>query len=396
MTWRRASVFIFVALASLTSASALAQQSPFAPPPQTEPRYVKLLAFGDYFDAAALAEFEKASGRQVAYDAYDSPDEVAGKMRDEPYDLIVMPAPALPEAISSGALQKIDRARLSHFSAVSPRVMAKLASYDPGGAYALPYMWFVTGLLMDADKAKARLGAAPVSWGVLFSPELARRFGDCGLAAPDDRDNLFVAAWKFMGTNLARLAPVDIRRAGDLILRLKAAARAFLAPDSVGALANGSVCVSIGREADAGRAMERAKQGGLDLTIRFAVPKEGAPMSIDAFVIPKNAPHLDDSYALLDFLLRPDIAARNSRAAGAASGDEGGNDDLFKNLAPVAAMEPAQAALVSKEWLRVKAADNEASSGGASKGAAKATSARQPAHAEIKKREAKPPRALSH
>jgi putrescine transport system substrate-binding protein len=342
--------------ASVVAAPGSAQQSPFAPPPKAEPRYVKLLAFGDYFDADALAEFEKASGKQIAYDAYDSADEIAAKMREEPYDLVVMPGSSLRQAIAAGALQRIDRARLLHFNAVSPRVTAKLASYDPGGAYALPYMWFATGLLMDADKAKARLGAAPLSWGVLFSPELARRFGDCGLATPDDRDDLFMAAWKFMGTNLARLTPIDIHRAGDLILRVKAAARAFLAPDSVGALANGSVCLSIGREADANRAMERAKQGGLALTIRFVVPREGAPMSIDAFAIPKNAPHVEDSYALLDFLLRPDIAARNARVAGATSGDEGGDDELFKRLSPAAAMEPAQAALVDKEWARVKAA----------------------------------------
>ena len=341
---------------ALALAPAMAQQSPFAPSPKAEPRYIRLLAFADYFDADALAEFERVSGKQIAYDAYDSVGSIAERMRETPYDLVVLPGPALREAIAGGALQKIDRARLSNFGAVSPRILAKLSSYDPGGAYALPYMWFATGLLADADKAKARLGAAPMSWGLLFSPDLAGRFADCGVATPDDRDDLFMAAFRFMGANPARLTPIDIRRAGDLLLRLKAGARAFLAPDEVGALANGSVCLAIGRQADAKLAMERAKQGGLDLSVRFAIPKEGAPMSLDAFAIPRDAPHVADAYALLDFLLRSDIAARNAGVTGASTGDQAGDEDVLKRLWPSAAMDAAQAALVEKEWARVKAA----------------------------------------
>jgi putrescine transport system substrate-binding protein len=340
----------------LASAPALAQQSPFAPPPNTEPRYIRLLAFADYFDADALAEFERVSGKQIAYDAYDSLGSIGERMRETPYDLVVLPGPALREEIAAGALQKIDRARLSNFGAASPRILAKLSSYDPGGVYGLPYMWFATGLLADADKAKARLGAAAMSWGVLFSPDLAGRFADCGVATPDDRDDLFMAAFRFIGANPARLTPTDIHRAGDLLQRVKAGARAFLAPDEVGALANGSVCLAIGRQADAKLAMERAKQGGLDLTVRFAIPKEGAPMSLDAFAIPRDAPHVADAYALLDFLLRPDIAARNANVTGASSGDQAGDEDILKRLWPSAAMDAAQAALVEKEWARVKAA----------------------------------------
>jgi len=340
----------------LASAPALAQQSPFAPTPKAEPGYVRLLAFADYFDADALAEFERVSGKEIAYDAYDSLASIPEKMREAPYDLVVLPGPALREAIAAGALQKIDRARLGNFNSVSPRIVAKLASYDPSGAYGLPYMWFATGLLADAEKAKARLGAAPLSWGAIFSPDLQRRFADCGLATPDDRDNLFMAAFRFLGANPQRLTALDIHRAGDLLRRVKAGARAFLAPDEVGALANGSVCLGIGRESDAKLAMERAKQEGLDLSVRFAVPKEGGPMSLDALAIPKQAPHAADAYALLDFLLRPDIAARNAKATGASSGDQASDEDLLKRLFPSGALDATQAALVEKEWARVKGA----------------------------------------
>ena len=354
MTVGRSLSFFLVIFTLMTAAAA--QQSPFAPPPKPEPHFIRLLAFADYFDADALAEFEKQTGKPIAYDAYDAADQIPAKMREGNYDLVVLPGPVLHEQIGAGTLQKIDRTRLKNVGAVAPRVLAKLAAYDATGAYGLPYMWFATGLLLDTGKTQARIGAGPLSWGLIFSPDLMRRFADCGVATPDDRDDLFTAAWRYLGVNPARLGSVEIKRASDLLIRVKAGARAFSAPDIVGALANGSACISMGREADARRAMERATQSGQSMTVRFVLPREGGPMSIDVFAIPKDAPHLNDAYALLDFLLRPDVAARNARATGVSSGEDGGAEDDFKRLSPVAALEPALAALVETEWTRVKKA----------------------------------------
>lgn len=356
-------VLAALAIAFSVSGAAAAQQSPFAPPPKPQPHFIRLLAFGDYFDANALAEFESRSGQQIAYDAYGAASEIAAKLREGNYDLVVLPGPALREEIAAGALQKIDEARLKNAGAVAPRVAAKLEAYDPSGAYALPYMWLATGLLLDESKIQARLGAGPVSWGLIFSPDLARRFADCGVATPDDRDNMFMAAWRYMGVNPARLNAVEVKRAADILMRLKMGARAFSSPDIDGALANGSACVSVGAEIDAKRAMERAKQSGHAIAVRFVIPREGAPMSIDSFAIPKDAPHPDDAYALLDFLLRPDIAARNARATGVSSGEDGGDEEEFKRLSPEGAISPALEALVDQEWTRIKGGEKEGTSG---------------------------------
>jgi putrescine transport system substrate-binding protein len=152
------------------------------------------------------------------------------------------------------------------------------------------------------------------------------------------------------------LNAVDVKRAGDLLIRVKASARAFGVRDYVGALANGSVCLSLGRMDDAALAMARANQGGRKADIGFAVPREGAPMSLDALAIPKDAPHPMASYALLDFLLRPDIAARNARTTGLSSGEDAGAPDILNRLFPTGALDANLAPAVDKEWERIKAA----------------------------------------
>jgi len=59
---------------------------------------------------------------------------------------------------------------------------------------------------------------------------------------------------------------------------------------------------------------------------------------------------------LLDFLLRPDIAARDARATGLASGEDTGGDDILKRLFPIGAVDAELAPVIEKEWARVLAA----------------------------------------
>ncbi|HEY4927005.1 MAG TPA: extracellular solute-binding protein [Roseiarcus sp.] len=350
---RLSAIIAFGSLALLAPAAA---DSPFAPPPKPKPTFLRLLAFADYFDQEALDEFQKESGLQIAYDAYDAPESIPDKLREGPYDLVVLPGPVLRQEIAAGALQKLDRARLPHASSLSPAVAAKLAAYDAGGSFGVAYMWFATGLLYDADMAPKRLGPALNSWGAIFAPEQARKLADCGIATPNGRDDLFMAAWRFMNANPGRLTAIDVKRASELLLRVKTRVRAFGVRDYVGALANGSACLSVGRADDAALAIARAKQGGRNVDIRFVAPREGAPMSFDAFAIPRDAPHLAESYALLDFLLRPDIAARDARATGLSSGEDAGAEDILKRLFPTGAVDAALAPLIEKEWARVLAA----------------------------------------
>jgi putrescine transport system substrate-binding protein len=341
---------IYLALAS----PAAAEDSPFAPPPQAKSTFLRLLAFADYFDTAALDEFESQSGLQIAYDAYDAPESIPAKLREGPYDLVVLPGQMLRVEIAAGGLQKLDKAKLAHASRAAPAVVAKLAAYDPAGAFALPYMWFATGLVYDTGPTLQRLRAPPTSWATLFAPDQARHLVDCGIATADNRDDLFMAVWRFMGVNPAKVNLLNIKAAADLLIKVKASARAFALRDYVGALVNESVCLSTGRAADAALAIARAKQGGRDAAIDFVVPKEGAPMSIDALAIPKDAAHANEAYALMDFLLRPEIATRNARATGLTSGDDAGSEDVMKRLFPTGALDASLAPILDKEWARVR------------------------------------------
>jgi len=44
-------------------------------------------------------------------------------------------------------------------------------------------------------------------------------------------------------------------------------------------------------------------------------------MSFDNFVIPEDAPHPDEAHIFLDYMLRPEVAARNSNHIAYANGN---------------------------------------------------------------------------
>ena len=193
------------------SASGL-EASPFAPPPKPAETIVRLLAPSGAFTAKTLREFERESGAAVAYDAYGDPARIPSMMKEAPYDVVIMPGPALARAVAAGQLRKIDKAQIPNARRVAPPVAAKLMAYDPGGAYAIAWGWSATGLLYDAGKVPQLIGAPPNSWGAALAPEVARKLAPCGVALPDARDELFIAAWRLLGVDPAK--PARTRRHG--------------------------------------------------------------------------------------------------------------------------------------------------------------------------------------
>lgn len=346
-------------LALLTAASAaLAQDaSPFAPPAPAKPKILRLLAPANAIDPAMLEMFERESGYEVAYDSYVGAPGLAERWREGPYDLAMLPGPALARYAAGGALQKLDRAQAPNARAVSPALAAKLAAYDPGGRFAVAADWAATGLVFDAGKAAKALGAAPNSWAALFAPDAAARLRDCGIALPDQRDELFIAALRYLGVDPNRPREIDVAAAAGAILRTRLLAKFFAAPDTARLLASGSACITLGGEALARFAYRASASAGVRLNISFLLPREGGPMAIDTFAIPADARQSAQAYALLDFLLRPAVMAGDASYSGMNPPNAGGRDADLKTLWPVGAFSPPLEALVAGAWERLRGLD---------------------------------------
>ena len=59
-------------------------------------------------------------------------------------------------------------------------------------------------------------------------------------------------------------------------------------------------------------ARDRAEEAGKGLTIKYNIPKEGAVMFFDSMAIPADASHVKNAHLFIDYMLRADVAAKNS------------------------------------------------------------------------------------
>jgi putrescine transport system substrate-binding protein len=337
-----AALFLAVGLGAASAQT----PSPFSPPEARAAKLVKALTPPDFIDRAVIEAFETQSGLTVALDTYASPAEFAESSGERRYDLVILRGPLLARRLS--ALTRLDRSRLANAHFVQPLVAAKYAAYDREGAHGVPFGWSAFGLLYDSDK----LREPPVSWiQALGATKEARRLGDCGIVWPDAREESFLAAWKLYGLDPARAKPADVKYAATLLDRARGTYVGFAVADEVGALAKGAACIGAG---SAGEAVAVATRGyDSPPNIRFAYPREGAPLTLYALAIPADAPSPDAAYALLDALLDPENARRDAASAGVIGAQETTDLDQLKRLTPEPSFDATVSAAMQNEWKRL-------------------------------------------
>jgi len=89
------------------------------------------------------------------------------------------------------------------------------------------------------------------------------------------------------------------------------------------------------------------------------LPKEGGGLAIEAYAVPRDAPHNDIAHDLLNFLLWPEVARRNVAAARLADPEAADQDEMLKRLSPQGAYDPRVAPLVQAEWERLVSGKTE-------------------------------------
>lgn len=160
----------------------------------------------------------------------------------------------------------------------------------------------------------------------------------------------------------------DLKQATGQLTKVRPFIRKFQLMPSVGDLTSGDYCLVEGFSGELIRAQKLGKAAGVDIT--YVIPKEGGAVWIDAFAIPKDAPHVREAHAFIDFMLRPDIIARVTNATETANSIPGSfpfidvkirqnplvypSEKTINNLYTDAAHSPRYERLRSREWTRVK------------------------------------------
>jgi len=354
------------ALAAILAAAAL--------PVRAQQRTVNFYNWSNYVAPGVLEDFTRETGIKVVYDTFDANETLetrllAGKSG---YDVVVPTAYFLQRQITAHVFQKLDKSKLPNLANAWPVVTERLATYDPGNAYAANYMWGTTGIGYNVKAVQKILGpdARIDSWDIVFKPENLAKFKDCGVHMLDSPDDIFPAALGYLGLDPNSTKQADLEKAADLVSKIRPYVRKFHSSEYLSALASGEICFVVGWSGDIMQARSRATEANSDVEIGYAIPKEGAQMFFDNLAIPADAGNVAEAYELINYLYRPEIAAKNSNFLSYANGNLASqklidpkilddrniypDDATLKKLFVITARDPATQRIINRLWTKVK------------------------------------------
>jgi putrescine transport system substrate-binding protein len=310
---------------ALVVALAVAGALAAAPAPAQRERFVNVYNWSDYVAPTVLDAFTKETGIRVRYDTFDSNDTLETKLLagKSGYDVVVPTAYFLQRQIKAGVFQKLDKAKLPHLGATWPAIDKHLAAYDPGNQFAVNYMWGTVGIGYNVKKMREVLGptGAIDSWDTVFAPGELAKFKDCGVHMLDSSDDILPTALHYLKLDPNATDPGDLEKAADLVAKVRPAVRKFHSSEYLNALASGEICLVVGWSGDIKQAQKRATEAKNGVEIGYAVPKEGTQMFFDNLAIPKDARNVEEAHAFIDYLLRPEVAAKNTNFLSYANGN---------------------------------------------------------------------------
>ena len=341
---------------------------------QGNERVVNVYNWTDYIAPAVIDDFTKETGIKVRYDTFDSNDTLETKLLagKSGYDVVVPSAYFLERQIKAGVFQKLDKAKLPNLANLWPEITQRLAKYDPDNQYAVNYMWGTTGIGYNVAKARAALGADGklYSWDIVFKPENLSKFKDCGVHMLDSSDDILAAALHYLGLDPNTTKEADIQKAADLMVTIRPYVRKFHSSEYVNALASGEICLVVGFSGDIKQSQKRAAEAKNGVDIAYVIPKEGAQLWFDNLAIPRDARNVDGAHAFINYLQKPEVAAKNSNFISYANGnlasqkfiDKAILDDrsiypdaaMMNRLYTINAHDQRTQRLMNRLWTRIK------------------------------------------
>lgn len=287
---------------------------------------VNVYNWSDYIAEDQLKDFSKDTGIKVNYTTYDSNEILDAKLRTgkSGYDIVVPTAsPFFVRQLQANIFLPLDKSKLKNWKNLDPEIMTALATYDPGNAHAVPWMWGTIGIGYNVAEIRKRMPDAPVdSLRMIFDPAVVSKFQDCGVMLLDSATDMLPAALKYLGLDPDSKKPEDLAKAADVVKAVRPYVRKFHSSEYINALAGGNICLAFGFSGDIFQARDRGAKAASKVDIEYAVPKEGAMLWIDVVAIPKDAPNQANAYRFLDFMLEAKVAAASTELTGYANGNK--------------------------------------------------------------------------
>lgn len=257
---------------------------------------LNLYTWDGMFPQEILKGFEEETGVRINFSNFDYDEDMLAKLEESrggDYDLVIADDYIIELVIQEGLAQKLDTGRLVNYTNLNPVFMSQF--YDPNNEYTVPYGAGIPLLVYDPALTDVEI----TSYADLWNPAL--------------KDNIAITAnyrvinglaLKVMGESYNTKDLDVIRAAGEKMLELAPNIRVINDSNTQDFIVSGEVAVAFLYTSQVSAALNARED------LKVVYPKEGLGFGIMAGFIPSKAPNSDAAYAFLNYINRPENAAK--------------------------------------------------------------------------------------
>jgi len=264
---------------------------------QKDKGQVVVYNWSEYIPQDVLDNFTRETGIKVVYSTFESNEAMYAKvklLRGKSYDIVVPSGYFVDLLRRDKLIQEIDHAKLPNLGNLDPKLLDQ--EYDPGNKYSIPYMWGAVGLAYNTKHVSK---GSLTRWNQMLQPEFKGK-----IILTDDLRDAFGLALRAKGHSINSKDDKEIKDAYEFLAQLKNSVRVFDVTAIKQALISEEVWMGPIWNGDFLVAEEENEN------LAYVFPEEGAVLWADSFTIPVGAENLDNAYAFINYMLRPEVAVR--------------------------------------------------------------------------------------
>ena len=274
----------------------------------SEQQQLFLFNWGNYIDPELIKEFEAETGIQVVYETFDSNDAMEAKLKQggTRYDIVFPSESSITKLVNQNLLQKLDHSKIKGLENISPFLLN--SPVDKGNQYTVPYFWGTVGIMVNTKYIDPE---SIQTWNDLWKEDFKNKV----LVLDGNREALGMAL-QSLGYSLNSKNEDELKAAEQKLKELKPNVRAVLNEEIKTMMKLEEAPIGMGYSGDAAAVAEE------NPNVQYILPKDGSAVWTDNFAIAHTAVNIEGAYAFINFMLRPENAARNAEYVGYSTPNE--------------------------------------------------------------------------
>jgi spermidine/putrescine transport system substrate-binding protein len=303
---------------------------------QAKSKELHIFAWNDEIPMEVIEDFQTETGIVVTVDTFDSNESLIAKLEAgaSGYDIVNPSQYAVQILTSGGQLQEIDHSKLKNYNNISQ--VFQQVSFDPGNKTSIPYLFGTTGFAYNDECVKEEI----TSWKALWDPQYSGR-----IYMLDNMLAAYIAGLQVNGFRANTTNPDEIAKATQSLIEQKAILGGYNSTNFAELVTSGEACIVESWSGSVISAMNDNPH------IHFVLPDEGGTMWVDSYSITKDATNIDEAYQFLDYILRPEVAAKVTTLTSVATTVESSKPLLSADVANNLAIFPPADRLAKADFI---------------------------------------------